>query len=52
MVIDTSGTGTGAVIAGVAAAAAYLDAKFHLRKDLRTLQESRMVRKIGERAGT
>lgn len=48
----TSCLGTAATIAGVTAAAAYIDAKFHLRKDLRTFQESRMVRKIGERAGT
>lgn len=36
--------GTGAAVAGATAAAAWLDAKYHLRKDLATWQENRKVR--------
>lgn len=42
---------TTAAIAGGAAAAAYLDAKYHIRKDLRVLQEMRSFGKMAEKLG-
>lgn len=44
-------SGAAAAITGITAAAAYLDAKYHIRKDLRGWYESYEVRKVGERAG-
>jgi hypothetical protein len=43
---------TGIAIAGVSAAAAYLDAKYHIRKDLADIREKRKVAKIAQKQGT
>ena len=43
---------TGIAIAGVSAAAAYLDAKYHIRKDLADIREKRKIAKIAEKQGT
>ena len=42
----------GAALAGTTAAAAYLDAKFHIAKDLATLREQRQVGKLAQSQGT
>lgn len=42
---------TGAAIAGVGAAAAYLDAKYHLSDDIATIREQRRARKIAQTWG-
>ncbi|KAF7195490.1 Isopenicillin N epimerase component 1 [Pseudocercospora fuligena] len=42
---------TGIAIAGLSAAAAYIDAKYHITKDVATLQEQREVRRTSERRG-
>lgn len=43
---------TAAGIAGVSAAAAYVDAKYHVRKDLADIIERRKMRRIAQRRGT
>jgi hypothetical protein len=42
---------TGATIAGISAAAAYVDAKYHIRKDLANIIEGRRIEKLGQRLG-
>ncbi|KAK3684518.1 hypothetical protein LTR37_020193 [Vermiconidia calcicola] len=38
-----------ATVAGVTAAAAYLDAKYHVRKDLANIREGRQIAKLGQK---
>jgi hypothetical protein len=35
----------------VSAAAAYLDAKYHIRKDLANIREGRQIAKLGQKLG-
>ena len=44
-------TTAGVAIAGVSAAAAYLDAKYHIRKDLADIRERRKGQKIAQKLG-
>jgi hypothetical protein len=47
----TCALATGATIAGISAAAAYVDAKYHIRKDLANIIEGRKIGKLGQRLG-
>jgi hypothetical protein len=47
----TSTPATGATIAGISAAAAYVDAKYHIRKDLANIIEGRKIGKLGQQLG-
>lgn len=38
-----------ATVAGVTAAAAYLDAKYRVRKDLANIREGRQIAKLGQK---
>jgi hypothetical protein len=42
---------TGAAIAGAGAAAAYIDAKYHIRKDLANIREQKKIGQIAQRRG-
>lgn len=51
MIIVDETTATGAAIAGISAAAAYLDAKYHIRKDLADIIERKKSQKIAQELG-